>query len=246
MPARMLREGILDSKAVCNLSDSGQIFYRCLMSIVDDYGRFEVDLDLIRTKCFWRQIDRWQLSRVEDALSECSLAISDDGQPLVLIYQISKTGKKYLQINNFQQRLRQMVEKCPSPDGGLRTDDRQPPPEVKGSEVKSEEVKGREVSEGNRCQKPPTHLPENSQKLTAPEVQELLKHYFGFEVADTDPILGAFLALSASCGANWDVLGGWMGHKGLSKHRARYPVRSAGAVLTFAKEELPKWAGGAS
>lgn len=116
MPARMIREGILDSRAICSMSDSGQLFYRCLLNVVDDFGRFEFDLDLIRTKCFWRQIDRWPLERVRQALTECVACLTDDGHATVRMYMSNKTGKKYIAINNFDQRLRLKVEKYPDPD----------------------------------------------------------------------------------------------------------------------------------
>jgi len=106
MPNRILREAIITSRAVSALSDSGQIFYRCLMSVVDDYGRFESDLDLLRARCFPRQLDRWPLSRVGDALSECREARSSDGEPLLSVYSDGISDKMYCQINNFGQRIR--------------------------------------------------------------------------------------------------------------------------------------------
>jgi hypothetical protein len=39
MPSRLLREGILDSEAVNALSFAAEVFYRRLMSVVDDFGR---------------------------------------------------------------------------------------------------------------------------------------------------------------------------------------------------------------
>ena len=40
MPTRILREGIISSEPVNGLSERGELFYRKLMSVVDDYGRF--------------------------------------------------------------------------------------------------------------------------------------------------------------------------------------------------------------
>ena len=119
MPNRILREAIITSRAISALSDSGQIFYRCLMSIVDDYGRFEADPEILRARCFPRQLDRWPLSRVSEALLECGEALSSDGVPLVTLYM---SDKEYLQINNFQQRIRLLKtgeltpSKYPDPD----------------------------------------------------------------------------------------------------------------------------------
>ena len=70
MPTRILRDGIIDSRAVNALSEPGEILYRRLMSIVDDYGRFEADPELIRARCFPRQLDRWTIQRITDVLPE--------------------------------------------------------------------------------------------------------------------------------------------------------------------------------
>lgn len=108
MPTRIIRDGILDSKAVNSLSEQAELFYRRLMSIVDDYGRFEADADLIRARCFPRQFDRWSTERIEDCLAE----VSGDS-PLVTVYECE--GRKLLQINNFGQRV-QSKPKYPGPD----------------------------------------------------------------------------------------------------------------------------------
>lgn len=111
MPNRIIRDGILDSKAVNSLSEPAEIFYRRLMSVVDDYGRFEADPDLLRVKCFPRQLDRWPVSRVSEMLSEVSRIPTDDGQMLVSIYLHGR--KQFLEITNFNQRCRAKSSKCP-------------------------------------------------------------------------------------------------------------------------------------
>jgi hypothetical protein len=116
MPNRILREAIITSRAVSGLSDSGQLFFRCLMSVVDDYGRFEADLDLLRARCFPRQLDRWPLSRVSKALAECGEARSSDGAPLLSVYRVDDSEKEYCQINNFGQRIREnSTSRYPNP-----------------------------------------------------------------------------------------------------------------------------------
>ena len=111
MPTRILRDGIIDSRAVNALSEPGEILYRRLMSIVDDYGRFEADPELIRARCFPRQLDRWTIQRITDILPELTVIHGD--LRLVTVYAVE--SKKYLQINNFGQRV-QCKEKYPSPD----------------------------------------------------------------------------------------------------------------------------------
>jgi len=125
MPSRIIREGIIDSRAVNSLTEQGEIFYRRLMSIVDDYGRFTADPEILRARCFPLQLDRWPLSRVSKALSDVSTVRTDDGQELVTVYAVG--NKKYLQINNFQQRVRADSRFPPPSDGQLsfvcQTDD---------------------------------------------------------------------------------------------------------------------------
>lgn len=116
MPNRILREGIIDSRAVASLSMGAELFYRCLMSIVDDFGRYEADPDLLRVKCFPRRLGEIDRQMTVTWLTEVSQVLTDDGHPLVTVYQASNR-KTYLQINNFKQRIRAEHSKCPSPDG---------------------------------------------------------------------------------------------------------------------------------
>lgn len=117
MPNRIVREGILDSRAVNLLSEPGEVLYRRLMSIVDDYGRYEFDFDKIRARCFPLQLDRWENGRIERHLTE----ISSIG--LVLVYQSG--SKKYIQISNFEQRI-QSKPKFPDPPDSTGTPNNQP------------------------------------------------------------------------------------------------------------------------
>ncbi len=117
MPTRIIRDGILDSEAINSLSESCELFYRRLMSLVDDYGRYEANPDVLRAKLFALQLDRWPTERVKSNLaalgeSRCT-SVGHGDSPLVTVYEVG--GKKYLQINNFGQRV-QSKEKYPSPD----------------------------------------------------------------------------------------------------------------------------------
>lgn len=125
MPTRMLREGILDSRAVNALSEEAELFYRHLMSVVDDFGRVEADIEILRLKCFPRRLDAWPVERLTHAVHETASCQTDDGHPLVTYYEVGP--KRYLQINNFQQRIRAGKSKCPPPVGhppvSCQTDD---------------------------------------------------------------------------------------------------------------------------
>jgi hypothetical protein len=115
---------------VNELSEEGELFYRRLMSIVDDYGRFEADPDLIRARAFPRQFDRWTVERIQRCLTEVS-----GESPLVTVYHGG--SRKLLQINNFGQRV-QSKEKYPGPDSPFSTVDHGEPPSSRSRISKSE------------------------------------------------------------------------------------------------------------
>jgi hypothetical protein len=104
LPNRYLRSEILDSNRVDALSESAEIFYRRLMSVVDDYGRYEADWRVLRAKLYPRRVDSITREQIEAWLTECARVIEGEDEPLVSVYQVGR--KKYLQINNFGQRIR--------------------------------------------------------------------------------------------------------------------------------------------
>ena len=112
MPNRILREGIVDSAAVNSLSEEAEIFYRRLMSIVDDYGRYEAYTAVLRGKLFAMCIERWPEDRVLRCLNECAETEISSDLVLVSVYVVD--NKKYLQINKFGQRMR-TESKYPGP-----------------------------------------------------------------------------------------------------------------------------------
>lgn len=99
MPTRILREGILESEAVNALSESAELFYRRLMSVVDDYGRFHRNPTIIRSKCYPLRIDKLSDADVNQMLDEC------EASGLLAFYE-HQDGKKYLHILNFGQQTR--------------------------------------------------------------------------------------------------------------------------------------------
>lgn len=100
MPSRILRDGILTSDRINSLSLEGEMFYRRLISVVDDYGRFEAHPAILRPAVYPRRLDQVTEQSIERYLDECSSG--DD--PLITVYIVGR--KRYLQINNFNQRLR--------------------------------------------------------------------------------------------------------------------------------------------
>ena len=132
MPNRIIRDGILTSERINALSPAAELFYRRLMSIVDDYGRSEAHPKILLAKCYPLQIDKvteqdifaWLTDvshddRHDDRHNDRHRGSHNDGHcdgqaldPLVTLYEIK--GKKYLQINSFGQRQR-TESKCPGP-----------------------------------------------------------------------------------------------------------------------------------
>lgn len=107
MPDRVVRENILKSSMVDNLSWSAEVFYRRLMSVVDDYGRFEARPNVLRASLYALRLEKVSEPDVAKWLDECSTA--------GLIRKYPANGKEYIEILQFDQKLRVMREKYPPP-----------------------------------------------------------------------------------------------------------------------------------
>lgn len=110
MPNRILRDGILSSEAMASLSWAAEVFYRRLMSVVDDHGRFHGLPKLIRAACYPLQIDKVSDADIGKWLTECVTAA------LVSVYP-AVDGKRYIQIEKFGQQVRSK-SKFPEPIEG--------------------------------------------------------------------------------------------------------------------------------
>lgn len=174
MPDRILRADILTSARVNSLSWPAEVFYRRLMSIADDYGRYEADAQLLRSFLYPKKIDKVSDSDVIKWLGEGSKA------GLIRIYQVD--NKDYLQIERFNQRLRAMRSKYPPPsqDDNVRhppADDSIPRPETNRNDSESETNKGAPPA--------PSVIKKNEGKgFLKPTVEEL-KDYFVLKIGDT-------------------------------------------------------------
>lgn len=111
MPNRIIREAILSSERMSQLDWSAETFYRRLLSIVDDYGRFECSLSLLRAKCYPIQIDKVREADIARWLTACQKA------GLIVLYQAVIGGrvKHFLSVEDFKQQTRS-ASKCPAPD----------------------------------------------------------------------------------------------------------------------------------
>jgi hypothetical protein len=125
MPNRLIRPGILTSPRVDALSCGAEVFYRRLMSAVDDYGRLDADWRVLRAQLFPLREGITEI-QIEAWLGECAQLLPGEDDPLVQVYFVGR--KRYLEISNFGQRVR-AESKFPGRGGSeraqsfVRTDD---------------------------------------------------------------------------------------------------------------------------
>lgn len=105
MPNRILRDGILESRRVDALSVNAELFYRRLMSVVDDYGRFYGDPELLRSRCFPRRIDKIDNADISKWVAECAKA--------GLLKSHETTKGPILEMIDFGQPVRTLKSKFP-------------------------------------------------------------------------------------------------------------------------------------
>lgn len=108
MPNRILRDGILTSESVASLGWPEEVFYRRLMSVVDDFGCYYANPTLLRAACYPLQLDK-----VSDADIGKWLACVQKAA-LVSVYP-APDGKRYLKLLNFRQQVRAAKSKFPQP-----------------------------------------------------------------------------------------------------------------------------------
>jgi hypothetical protein len=107
MPNRILREGILSSERVNTLSAPAEVFYRRLMSVVDDFGRFYAKPELLRAACFPLKLDKVGNPDIGKWILETREAA------LVRTYTVDR--KEYLELIDFRQQVRAKDSKFPHP-----------------------------------------------------------------------------------------------------------------------------------
>lgn len=90
MPSRLLREGILSSDRVDALDFAGEVFYRRLMSKVDDHGLFDARPSIVRAALYPLRLDRVREADITRWMAACQKA------GLIALY--SHDGKPYLQM----------------------------------------------------------------------------------------------------------------------------------------------------
>jgi hypothetical protein len=107
MPNRILREGILTSDRVNTLKPQAELFFRRLMSVVDDFGRYSANPALIRAHCYPLKLDEVREADISRWLTEVESA------GLIALYAVET--KRYLEMLDFRQHVRAKESKWPHP-----------------------------------------------------------------------------------------------------------------------------------
>lgn len=90
MPSRLLREGILTSERIDQLDPGAEVFYRRLMSKVDDHGLYDARPSILRAHLFPLRVDRVREADIARWIAACEKA------GLIVLYQ--HAGKALLQM----------------------------------------------------------------------------------------------------------------------------------------------------
>lgn len=120
MPNRIVREGILTSPRIARLGWPEEVFYRRLLSVVDDFGRYYADHGLLRAACYPRQLSKVSDPDIGKWLCACTDAA------LVRVYP-AQDGERYLEVLDFGQQVRAKKSKFPDPLRTCIADAKQPP-----------------------------------------------------------------------------------------------------------------------
>lgn len=101
-----MREGIITSELVNSLGWAEEVFYRRLLSVVDDFGRFHGNPSLLRAACYPLQVDKVGNQDIAKWLTKCV------GAGLVKAYTVE--GKDYVEVSKFGQQVRAKNSKFPA------------------------------------------------------------------------------------------------------------------------------------
>jgi hypothetical protein len=108
MPNRILRDWT-DSEKIDNLDVNAERFFVRLIMKVDDFGRYTANCKLLKSALFPLKTDIRETD-IARWLAACQMS------DLIALYSVA--SKEYVQILNFNQRLRQTIEKYPPPSSG--------------------------------------------------------------------------------------------------------------------------------
>lgn len=109
MPSRLIREGILSSERVEALDFPAEVFYRRLMSKVDDHGLFDARPAILRTSLYPLRVDRVREADITRWIAACEKA------GVIALYEHG--GKPYLQMLDTRWTTRSEPKFPPPPWG---------------------------------------------------------------------------------------------------------------------------------
>ncbi len=124
MPNRILREGILGSERVNKLDTPAEVFYRRLMSKVDDHGLYDARPAMLRSSLFPLRVDRVREADITRWLAACEEAglialYAHDGKPLLQMkdtgWDVRSKPKHPLPDDPGSTRLRAIANNCAQP-----------------------------------------------------------------------------------------------------------------------------------
>lgn len=111
MPSRLLREGILSSERVDLLDAAAEVFYRRLMSKVDDHGLYDGRPSILRSSLYPLRVDRVREADITRWIAACEKA------GVIALY--AHDGKPYLQMVDTRWVARSEPKyPKPSPENG--------------------------------------------------------------------------------------------------------------------------------
>ncbi len=106
MPQRFLRPGIRTSDAWNAVSFGAQSLYVRILTLVDDFGRYDARLAILHGECFALR---------NDVKPQQTAAFRSELIEAGLIDVYSVLGKEYLQVSKWQERSRSEKSKFPDP-----------------------------------------------------------------------------------------------------------------------------------
>lgn len=130
MPSRLLREGILDSEAVNRLSPVEEVFYRRLMSVVDDFGRFDGRPQVLRCRLYPLKVNEVREADISRWIAACEKAglialYQHDSKPYILFGKLGSPrnanskfpppppeSERLLSSENDSKQLKTVVNNC--------------------------------------------------------------------------------------------------------------------------------------
>lgn len=106
MPQRFLRPGITTSDAWNAVSFEAQSFYIRILTLVDDFGRYDGRLPILHGQCFALRTD---ITPKKTAALRCEL------HEAYLIQVYESGGKEFIQVERWNERARSDKSKFPDP-----------------------------------------------------------------------------------------------------------------------------------